>query len=137
MTIYWITRLSTIHTIAVIAFIISLIATLLLIIAYYIANGQSIYDESRGYESSAKENRSYANTSIKSLRYSIPILVISAALTIFVPDTKDAMLIYGVGGTVDYLKQNPTAKQIPDKCINALDKWVDSLGKEESNSDKE
>ena len=36
------------------------------------------------------------------------------------------MLIYGVGGTVDYIKANPTAKKLPDKCINALDKWVDS-----------
>lgn len=126
ITIYWITRLDIINTLATIALVISAIATLLLIIAYYIANGQSIYDESHGYETSAKENRSYVNTSIKSLRYSIPILVISTVLTIFVPDTKDAMLIYGVGGTVDYLKQNPTAKQIPDKCINALDKWVDS-----------
>ena len=63
---------------------------------------------------------------MKSVRYFIPILSISTVLLVLVPTTKQALLIYGVGGTVDYLKQNPTAKQIPDKCINALDKWVDS-----------
>lgn len=47
-------------------------------------------------------------------------------LTIFVPSTKEALLIYGIGGTVDYIKQNPTAKQLPDKCIKVLDKWADS-----------
>ena len=25
--------------------------------------------------------------------------------------------------TIDYIKQNPTTKKLPDKCINALDKW--------------
>lgn len=43
---------------------------------------------------------------------------------VLTPSTKQAYLIYGVGGTVDYLKENPTAKQLPDKCIKALDNWV-------------
>lgn len=31
----------------------------------------------------------------------------------------------------DYIKNNETAKQLPDKCINALDAWVESLTQEE------
>ena len=42
----------------------------------------------------------------------------------------DALLIYGVGGTIDYVKSNETAKQLPDKYIKALDKWVDNLNEE-------
>lgn len=44
-------------------------------------------------------------------------------------------MIYGVGGTIDYLKDNETAKQLPDKVIVALDKYIDSLNedKEENN----
>ena len=125
-TIYWITRFDIINTVLIITFIISLAASLILLIAYYCANGQSIYDKHHGYNNSSEENREYANTSIKSIRYFIPILIVSTILLILVPNTKEAMLIYGVGGTIDYIKQNPTAKQIPDKCINALDKWVDS-----------
>ena len=34
-------------------------------------------------------------------------------------------MIYGVGSTIDYIKENPTAKQLPDKWVKILDKWVD------------
>lgn len=34
-------------------------------------------------------------------------------------------MIYGVGGTIDYIKDNPTAKQLPDKYFKILDKWAD------------
>ena len=26
-------------------------------------------------------------------------------------------MICGVGSTIDYIKENPTAKQLPDKCV--------------------
>ena len=48
----------------------------------------------------------------------------------FIPSTEQLYMIYGVGGTIDYLKENPTAKELPDKCIKALDTWVDNLNKE-------
>ena len=44
-------------------------------------------------------------------------------------DTNEALMIYCVGGTIDYVKSNETAKQLPDKCIKALDKWADNLTK--------
>ena len=50
---------------------------------------------------------------------------------ITVPTKNDALLIYGVGGTIDYIKSNDTAKQLPDKHIKALDKLVDNLNEEE------
>lgn len=72
----------------------------------------------------------------KLLKISTPILVVCLLIKIFVPTTKEALLIYGVGGTIDYVKSNPTAKQLPDKCVNALDKWVDSWNIEETDSIK-
>lgn len=39
----------------------------------------------------------------------------------FMPTTSSGYKILGVGGTLDYLKDNDTAKQLPDKCIKALD----------------
>jgi predicted PurR-regulated permease PerM len=54
-------------------------------------------------------------------------LVISSLIFVFVPSTKEALLIWGVGSTIDYLQDNEVAKQLPDKCINALNDWVDSL----------
>lgn len=58
------------------------------------------------------------------------ILFISALVIVFVPSRSQLYIIYGVGGTIDYLKENPTAKELPDKCIKALDTWVDSINKE-------
>lgn len=69
------------------------------------------------------------------IKTSIPTFIISTLLCAFTPTKEDMFLIYGVGGTVDYIKQNDKAKQLPDKCINALDAWVDSLNdKDNSNN---
>ena len=49
----------------------------------------------------------------------------------------EVLLIYGVGGTIDYIKSNDTAKQLPDKCIKALDKRVENLNEEKKQDKKE
>lgn len=68
------------------------------------------------------------------VKTSIPTLIISLLLYVFTPTKEDMFLIYGVGGTVDYIKQNDKAKQLPDKCINALDAWVDSLSNKDNSN---
>lgn len=59
----------------------------------------------------------------------------SVFMNIFIPTTNDALLIYGVGCTIDYIKSNNTAKQLPDKCVKALDKYLDNLTKDENQKD--
>jgi hypothetical protein len=61
------------------------------------------------------------------LKRSSITLIISSVISIFIPSTKEALLIWGVGSTIDYIQENETAKQLPDKCINALNDWVESL----------
>ena len=114
--IYWITRFGTINHVSEIVLVISLI---LLIVAsfIYLIN----VDDDFEFEKKTRE------VTKKVLKYDVICLITSSIFFIFVPTTKEALLIWGVGGTVDYIKSNPTAKQLPDKCINALDKWVDSL----------
>ena len=68
---------------------------------------------------------------IKLFKYCFPTTIIVALLLIFIPTTNEALMIWGVGGTIDYVKSNDTAKQLPDKCIEALDKWANSLNEEE------
>lgn len=51
---------------------------------------------------------------------------------IFVPTTKDALMIYGVGSTLEYIKQNETAKELPDKCIEVLDAYIESLNQKKT-----
>lgn len=124
--IYWITRLGYLHTISMIFMIIGIVACIILLIFFYISNGQMIYDDAHGYQGNCKEFKGYKNTCVNSLAYFIPIALFFTVSFILTPTTNEALTIYGVGGTIDYIKQNPTAKQIPDKCINALDKWVDT-----------
>lgn len=56
---------------------------------------------------------------------------ISILITAITPTKEEAYFIYGVGSTIDYIQSNPKAKQIPDKCIDALNRWVDNLNKKE------
>ena len=115
--IYWITRFNPINICALIFLIISAIVSVIGIIELF----------------SCMEEKDTESLHIvkKILKISVPTLIICLIIKIFVPTTKEALLIYGVGGTIDYVKSNPTAKQLPDKCVNALDKWVDSWTIEE------
>ena len=58
------------------------------------------------------------------------VFVVSIICNVFIPTKNEALMIYGVGGTIDYIKSNDTAKQLPDKCIKALDKWADNINEE-------
>ena len=74
------------------------------------------------------------------LKYSkvcILVTIVSCVINVFIPTTNQALFIYGVGGTIDYIKSNDTAKQIPDKCVKALDKYLDNLTKEENQKENE
>lgn len=58
------------------------------------------------------------------------VLAISTMGVVFIPTERDAFLIYGVGTTLDYLQNNEKVQQLPDKCVDALDAWVESLTEE-------
>lgn len=62
-------------------------------------------------------------------------VVFGVVMTIFILSQKNLLIIYGVGGTIDYLKENKDANKIPDKCVKALDKYLDDALKEDK--DKE
>ena len=123
--IYWITRLDLISvwlvTFAVIAGFITLVS-----IVAYIGN-RSDY-EIYGHDG----DKRWKEFSSKLFKISLPCFFFFVTSSILTPTTNEAMLIYGVGTTIDYVKQNNTLQQIPDKCINALDAWVDSLTEKKS-----
>lgn len=68
-------------------------------------------------------------------------LCISIVGFIFVPSRNDIYAIYGLGGTIDYIKSNDKAKQLPDKVVDALNRYIDYTieaenKKEDRHSDK-
>lgn len=56
---------------------------------------------------------------------------------IFIPTQKDIMAIYGLGGTIDYIKSNDKAKELPDKVVDALTRYVDHIEKKEGEENKD
>ena len=63
------------------------------------------------------------NRTIKNLT----IAIIFGIVLAFIPSTKEALVIYGVGGTIDYVKSDSTVKQLPKKAILALDKYLNEI----------
>ena len=72
----------------------------------------------------------------KVLKWAVPSFAIALSVLCFIPSTKEGMLMYGLGGTIDYIKSNDKAKQLPDKCIDALTRYVDSIEKENKDNNK-
>lgn len=126
--IYWITRLDLISCWLIAFAVISAIVTLIAIIAYISNRSEyEMYDEDA--------DKRWAEFSSKLFKISLSCFFTFSVSSILTPTTNEAMLIYGVGTTIDYVKQNNTLQQIPDKCINALDAWVDSLTEKESKNE--
>lgn len=122
--IYWITRLNLISgwliAFAVISGLIAFVSA-----CFYLGN-RSDYEDHE-WEVSKNWMNFCSKTCIRST-FCFFLFLISSIL---IPTTKEALLIFGIGGSIDYLKSNDVAKQLPDKCINALDAWVENLNKED------
>lgn len=73
----------------------------------------------------------------KSLNRSVIICVITSMICCFVPSSKTAMAIWGVGSVIDYVQENESLKELPDKCVKALEVWADSLNEEEKEEKEE
>lgn len=117
--LYWIERLDSIQTFLM---VLLLVSVLCLVLALLLLSG---------YPKESKDH----NLRNKVCKISGTSLVLSAIVLVFVPSTKEMYRIVGVGGTIDYLRQNETAKQLPDKCIKALDLFVNKMVGEESEQD--
>ena len=121
-SIYWITRLDAINTVCLVLLSIALIA--------FCISG-CIYLINRTFDDD--EDKETTNKITKKICFiSIPIMAIFSLLLIFIPTTKEAYQIYGIGGTIDYIKSNQEAKKIPDKAIKALNCFLDNECKQDT-----
>lgn len=115
--IYWITRLDAIQCLLFILSVLSILAVIICFIRWI--------------------DNEIKNGGAKHFVISVFISVFLMIALVLTPSTKDAIMIWGVGGTIDYIKSNETAKQLPDKCIKALDKFVDEYMLNEDKEYKE
>ena len=122
LELYFISRIGVIHGLFVAATVISIITAITCYIISISTDDWSGEDICNEWQKS--KLRKFANKMF--VVFGISVLI--AAIT---PTKEEAYFIYGVGSTIDYLQSNPKAKQIPDKCIDALNQWVDNLNKKE------
>ena len=127
--IYWITRLTCIcnflTAVAIVSFLISAFT-----VVFVVCNRI----EANNYEKGGENWNYYMQRFKMFLSYFkrlIFVAIIACLINFFIPTTNEALMIYGIGGTIDYVKSNETAKQLPDKYIKALDKYLDNINKEE------
>lgn len=124
-TLYWINVLGNLNDVCMIIFTMSALLSLVFFIVVIFYENEIKADLSKvGYKRFVKVRN------IASIAF-----IISTLAYVFIPSRSQLCIIYGVGGSIDYLKDNPTAKELPDKCIKALDTWVDNLNKEGGDND--
>lgn len=61
------------------------------------------------------------------LKVFIPFLT----LGVFLPNSKQAAVIFSVGQTIGYVKGNEKIKELPDKAVMCLDKFISEYLEEE------
>jgi len=126
-TIYWIQRLDTISTISTAILIIAAFAFVGLFIAALVYKCDGL-----DYES---EKNAY-NMLKKLTKLSGAIMLFLIIPVTFIPTKKEMYEIYGVGGTLDYVRHNETVKGLPDKTVKMLDKWLDEKLAEETTEEE-
>ena len=133
--LYWITRLGALNFLFNAIIFVSLVAIIILAVELLVIKTTPNNEDDKNLElqvitgKAHNENMSYNFVKKQFIRAFI-VFVVSIVCNVFIPTKNEALMIYGVGGTIDYIKSNETAKQLPDKCIKALDKWADNINEE-------
>ena len=116
--IYWLQVIGNIGNLCATALVVTISALVLLTIAYFVFE---VYDD---------DDRAKQAAIVKWLRRSVVGIAISVVGVVFIPGDKELMAIYGIGGTIDYIKSNDKAKELPDKVVDALTKYLETLNEE-------
>ena len=123
--IYWLTRLASIKTMAIILLIVSVIVGISAAI-WYINTSEDFMEEERNVL--MKLIKTWKSTFVCSLLFGI-------LGTIFIPTQREILLIYGLGSTIDFVKSNDKAKQLPDKAVDALTRYLDEIANDKKKVD--
>ena len=112
--IYWIQRIGALSDLFTTMWGVSI--AMIIAVLFYFTITEEYFDD-------------YKNKIIKSCKILITTFIVGVIGDIFIPTTDELYAIYGIGGTINYIKSNDKAKQLPDKCIDALTRYVDNIEK--------
>lgn len=111
--LYWLITLGKLNTVCWIFFAIGILILLIAVPCYF-----TYFDEDD------------LKISVKAIKFGIIITLFSVLGSIIIPSKNELYLIYGAGTIVDYCKDNSKVKEIPDKAIDALNRYLDSIAED-------
>lgn len=111
--LYWISVIGKLNTFCWILFGISVGAVAILFILYFIND----------YEDDQIKL-------VKPIKRTIISTIVCGLCGIFIPGKNETYFIYGAGTIVDYCKDSPKVKEVPDKAIDALNRYIDSIAED-------
>lgn len=110
--LYWISIIGKLSILFWLCFALSIFSILINFI---------LYANTYGYENN--ERALYK----KLIKLSAIVMAICGLCEVVTPGKNEAYFIYGAGTIVDYCKDNPKVKEIPDKAIDALNRYLDNI----------
>lgn len=108
--LYWISIIGKLNTFFWIMFGVSIFVGVILLMLYFISDCEDDYIKLA-----------------KPIKITIISTIVCGLCGIIIPGKNEAFFIYGAGTIVDYCKDNPNVKEIPDKAIDALNRYIDSI----------
>lgn len=138
-TLYWF------YLVLVIARIIACIGAILGLFACYIYIQFYDYDRCEYYSNTyhkwfynaididkytKQAGRLITKDAIKRANRKFIIGIVMFIISFFVPSESKLYAIYAIGNTIDYIRTNDKAKQLPDKAIDCIYKYLDEYSKQ-------
>lgn len=115
--LYWITVVGKLNTVFWVIFGFCATTVMILSILYLIE-----YEEDHA-------------TTKKFMKLTIIGLIVCGLGGIIIPGKNEAYVIYGAGTIMDYCKSDSKVKEIPDKAVDALNRYLDSISSSDSVSE--
>lgn len=109
------------------------ILTVVSLVYWFVASATDV--DYFNYGKKEKERR--LKRASKLLWIFISLSIFGALGRVFTPTTSEALVIFGVGESVEYLQNNKDATQIPDKALQALNKYLDGVIDDKNHTDNE
>lgn len=113
--LYWISVMGKLNTLFWIAFGVSVLVGIILFVLYL----NSIFEDEF-----TKLKKPFKLTVIS--------LIVCGLAGIIIPGKNEAYLIYGAGTIMDYCKDRQKVKEIPDKAVDALNRYLDSISEDKN-----
>lgn len=83
-----------------------------------------------------RENERSKKIIVMSIKGFVIVYLLCFIGYVFTPTKKEMLAIYGFGTTIDYIKGNNKVKELPDKVVDALTQYLDTIAEEDEKKEE-